>query len=109
MTVENKRLKFADVVPRSWERKAVGVTEAALVDANEQNAIGEDTVMHEDCLEEDAEGANGKKVLEPYRDVCQVVTPFAHLSYESQLNTKKDNITQVLKRLVCILTLPLCP
>lgn len=101
LSVQNKRLKFADVVPRAWEQKAVGVTESALANASkDKDAEGED--LNEDGLgDEPTDGvATDKKVLEPYRDVAQVVTPLAHLEYEDQLRTKKEGIVHVLKRLV---------
>jgi tRNA (uracil-5-)-methyltransferase len=93
MPVGNKRLKLADVLPRAWEQKAVGVTEAALAGdkEEEEDNDGEDNAMAEDGL---------KKVLEPYRNVTQVVTPLAQLSYEDQLAKKKEEIAHVLKRLV---------
>lgn len=97
MPVGNKRLKLADVLPRAWEQKAVGVTEEALAgDQEEEGNDGEDNAMIEDGSGDE----NEKKALEPYRNVTQVVTPLAHLSYEDQLAKKKEEIVQVLKRLV---------
>lgn len=97
MPVGNKRLKLADVLPRAWEQKAVGVTEEALAgDQEEEGNDGEDNPMIEDGSGDE----NEKKALEPYRNVTQVVTPLAHLSYEDQLAKKKEEIVQVLKRLV---------
>jgi len=101
MSVSNKRLKLADVLPRAWEQKAVGVTEAALAgDKEEDNDGGEDHAMAEDVSGDESE----KKSLEPYRNVTQVVTPLAHLPYEEQLGKKKEEIVQVLKRLVSLHT-----
>lgn len=108
MSVQNKRLKFADVLPRAWEQKAVGVTESALANARkDKEAEGEDKDAEGEDLNEGGLGdeptdgvATDKKVLEPYRDVAQVVTPLAHLEYEDQLRTKKEGIVHVLKRLV---------
>lgn len=96
MSVSNKRLKLADVLPRAWEQKAVGVTEAALAGDKEEDNDGEDHAMAEDGSGDE----NEKKPLEPYRNVTQVVTPLAHLPYEEQLGKKKEEIVQVLKRLV---------
>ncbi len=110
LTVQNKRLKFADVLPRAWEQKATGMSGMALDDDDDGNNDGEKTEHHKDAVlynddddnsSKQAESTGDEKpVLEPYRDVCQVVTPLAHLSYADQLNVKKDDITQVLKRLV---------
>ena len=101
MPVGNKRLKLADVLPRAWEQKAVGVTEAALAgDKEEEDNDGEDNAMTENGSGDE----NEKEVLEPYRNVTQVVTPLAHLSYEDQLAKKKEEIVQVLKRLVRLLS-----
>lgn len=96
MSVSNKRLKLADVLPRAWEQKAVGVTESALAGCKEEENNGEDHAMAEDGGSGDE---NEKKTLEPYRNVTQVVTPLAHLPYEEQLAKKKEEIIQVLKRL----------
>lgn len=96
MSVSNKRLKLADVLPRAWEQKAVGVTESALAGYKEEENNGEDHAMAEDGGSGDE---NEKKTLEPYRNVTQVVTPLAHLPYEEQLAKKKEEIIQVLKRL----------
>ncbi|KAG0630729.1 hypothetical protein M758_1G200400 [Ceratodon purpureus] len=97
MPCGNKRLKLADVLPRAWEQKAVGVTEAALAGDKEEedNNDGEDNPMVEDGSGDE----NEKKTLEPYRNVTQVVTPLADLSYEDQLAKKKEEIIQILKRL----------
>jgi hypothetical protein len=110
LTVQNKRLKFADVLPRAWEQKATGMSGMALDDDDDGNNDDKKTEHHKDAVlynddddnsSKQAESAGDEKpVLEPYRDVCQVVTPLAHLSYADQLNVKKDDITQVLKRLV---------
>lgn len=98
MAVGNKRLKLADVLPRAWEQKAVGVTEAALAGEKEEE---EDNDGEDNAMAEDGSGdENEKKVLEPYRNVTQVVTPLADLSYEDQLAKKKEEIIQILKRLV---------
>lgn len=101
LSVMNKRMKFADVIPRAWERKAVGVTALALANATKDKDVEGDDLNEDGLGDEPTDGvATDKKVLEPYRDVAQVVTPLAHLKYEDQLSTKKEGIVQVLKRLV---------
>ncbi|KAE9620553.1 putative tRNA (uracil(54)-C(5))-methyltransferase transcription factor C3H family [Lupinus albus] len=68
-----KRIKVADVIPRSFEKKS-----------NKENTL----------LDAETNGDNSKP-----RNVRDVVTPLAHMDYADQLEQKKTSLMQMLKKL----------
>ncbi|XP_019413379.1 PREDICTED: zinc finger CCCH domain-containing protein 24-like [Lupinus angustifolius] len=68
-----KRIKVADVIPRSFEKKS-----------NMENTL----------LDAETNGDNSKT-----RNVRDVVTPLAHLDYAEQMEQKKTSLMQMLKKL----------
>ncbi|CAL0329085.1 unnamed protein product [Lupinus luteus] len=68
-----KRIKVADVIPRSFEKRS-----------NKENTL----------LDGETNDDNSKT-----RNVRDVVTPLAHLDYADQLEQKKTSLTQMLKKL----------
>ncbi|XAR59962.1 tRNA (uracil(54)-C(5))-methyltransferase [Bertholletia excelsa] len=83
-SIGNKNLKVADVVPRSFEKK-VKVAISSPQDSEYGDTTGSDLKP---------EGSASKA-----RNARDVVTPLAYMPYADQLEHKKKNLMQILKRL----------
>ncbi|KAF5930965.1 hypothetical protein HYC85_031838 [Camellia sinensis] len=104
--VGNQNLKVVDVVPRSFDNKtkfAVPTPQSsqqtikpALVGDNNEVSTSsngcEDGDTSDDIVTLDYSASKA-------RSVRDVVTPLAHMPYVDQLEHKKNNLTQILKRL----------
>lgn len=86
-TVGNKTLKVANVLPRTFEKKARTQSNSAsskgLVEGDDEN----------DSSTPDESNTKA-------RSARDAVTPLAHFPYSEQLETKKNSVIQTLKRLV---------
>lgn len=80
-------MQVKDVLPRTWERNA-------------ENVSAVDDVMADADNDEGMEAAKPGVTIR-VKNICDAVTPLGHLTYEEQLNIKREDVTQVLKRLVC--------
>lgn len=96
--VGNKILKVADVVPRSFEKnittnkiKSTSISEDDEVLASSNRCEDGDTI--DDDLKP---GCSNSKA----RSARDVVTPLAYMPYADQLEHKKSNLMQILKKLV---------
>lgn len=106
ISIGNKTLKVANVVPRSFDKNiktamtlsgnAKKTSESAVTGevagANASSNGSEDGNGNDDGLAGDGSGSKAKSA----RDV---VTPLAHMSYSNQLEHKKNIIAQMLKKL----------
>lgn len=81
--IGNRHIKVANVVPRSFEKKSPTVGGSEDLDTSLSLHVSEeaDTVPRA-------------------RTVRDAVTPLAHMSYNDQLEHKKNSLAQTLKRLV---------
>ncbi|XP_052196138.1 zinc finger CCCH domain-containing protein 24 [Diospyros lotus] len=84
-SVGNKNLKLADVIPRSFEKKIKSAVSAS------SNSC-EDVDTNDDGSKPDSSALKAKSA----RDV---VTPLAYMPYIDQLEHKKNNLMQTLKKL----------
>lgn len=112
ISIGNKTLKVANVVPRSFDKNiksamilsgnAKKTSESAVAGevagANASSNGSEDGNGNDDGLPGDGSSSKAKSA----RDV---VTPLAHMSYSNQLEHKKNMIAQMLKKLVRIANL----
>lgn len=90
-SVGNKNLKVADVVPRSFEKNFTQQINEILASSNgceDGDAIDDDL----------KQGCSNSKA----RSARDVVTPLAYMPYADQLEHKKSNLVQILKKLVRI-------
>ncbi|KAL4389106.1 hypothetical protein HN51_009966 [Arachis hypogaea] len=97
-SIGNKRLKVADVIPRSFEKNS-NSNAGSVATLNEENA-GVDVdpnVTVEAGANSDNLAANGS--LSKTKSLRDVVTPLAHMAYADQLEQKKNSIMQMLKKL----------
>lgn len=87
ISVGSKSVKIADVVPRSLNRKAKLAVPlpGSAVDTEDENI-------------EDGSTLDGS--VPKGRTARDVVTPLAHMTYEDQLEHKKNSLAQMLKKLV---------
>ncbi|XP_061358766.1 zinc finger CCCH domain-containing protein 24 isoform X2 [Gastrolobium bilobum] len=105
-SIGNKRLKVADVIPRSFEKKSnSGVAfqqespqniDTALDKENEGVDVPSNGALDAETNDDNlaVDGSVSKT-----RSLRDVVTPLAHLSYADQLEQKKSSLMQILKRL----------
>lgn len=87
-SVGNKNLKVADVVPRSFEKNFTQQINEILASSNgceDGDAIDDDL----------KQGCSNSKA----RSARDVVTPLAYMPYADQLEHKKSNLVQILKKL----------
>jgi tRNA (uracil-5-)-methyltransferase len=80
-----KTIKLRDAIKRSFEKKDKAE------EGSNDNKDGDGSLV---------EGMNSSK----RKNVREVVTPLAHMSYPDQLEHKKSTLTQTLKRLVRFLS-----
>ncbi|BBN09995.1 tRNA (uracil-5-)-methyltransferase [Marchantia polymorpha subsp. ruderalis] len=80
-----RKMQVKDVLPRTWERNA-------------ENVSAVDDVMADADNDEGMEAAKPGVTIR-VKNICDAVTPLGHLTYEEQLNIKREDVTQVLKRL----------
>ncbi|XP_010253649.1 PREDICTED: zinc finger CCCH domain-containing protein 24 isoform X2 [Nelumbo nucifera] len=106
-TIGNKQIKVADVLPRSFEKKAKSTisvsegtgqateillgTDDSSVSASINGCENNDTVEMDKLM--------GDGLVAKARNACDVVTPLAHMSYADQLEHKKNSLMQTLKKL----------
>ncbi|XP_076907156.1 zinc finger CCCH domain-containing protein 24-like [Bidens hawaiensis] len=90
--IGNKNLKIVDAVPRSFERNV----KPSMV-SNNSDSLDSDNKAEDGGLVND-DSTPGSSALKG-RSARDVVTPLAHMSYEDQLEQKKKNIMQILKKL----------
>lgn len=76
LSIHSKFLKVVNASPRCWEKKT------------SQQVLGGGETLDESAANKGM-------------DICDVVTPLAKLPYEEQLEKKRAEISQVLKKLVC--------
>ncbi|BFG34407.1 hypothetical protein CerSpe_206810 [Prunus speciosa] len=95
ISIGNKNIKVADVIPRSFEKKTKSAMalpqnpqKTTEVELDGENV--EDSVVANGA--EDGNGTSG-------RSARKVVTPLAHMPYGDQLEHKKNSLMQILKRL----------
>ncbi|KAL2328618.1 hypothetical protein Fmac_022045 [Flemingia macrophylla] len=97
-SIGNKKLKVADVIPRSFEKKS-NANAASHQELDEENA-GADVPSSGPL---DAETSNDKLAVDgsvsKTRNVRDAVTPLAHMAYADQLEQKKSSLMQSLKKL----------
>ncbi|CAN1837511.1 Zinc finger CCCH domain-containing protein 24 [Linum perenne] len=91
-SVSNKRIKVADVVPRSYDNKIKSAMDAAAEGENGVVSKSLDGDVNDESSGVEASNSKAKCA----RDV---VTPLAHMSYENQLVHKKNSVAQMLKKL----------
>lgn len=94
-TVGNKIVKLANVIPRAFEKKiksAMDQTADGAVDKENGGVSATSDEVEDGAGNDDASGSKEKSA----RDA---VTPLAHLSYDDQLEHKKNAVTQMLKKL----------
>ncbi|KAI3822846.1 hypothetical protein L1987_10445 [Smallanthus sonchifolius] len=90
--IGNKNLKIVDAVPRSFERKV----KPSLI-SNNSDALESDSKVEDGGLVND-DSTPGSSALKG-RSARDAVTPLAHMSYADQLEHKKKNIMQILKKI----------
>ncbi|XP_034221994.1 zinc finger CCCH domain-containing protein 24 isoform X2 [Prunus dulcis] len=95
ISIGNKNIKVADVIPRSFEKKtksamALPQNPQKTTDVELDGENVEDSVVANGA--EDGNGTSG-------RSARKVVTPLAHMPYGDQLEHKKNSLMQILKRL----------
>ncbi|PSR86603.1 Zinc finger CCCH domain-containing protein [Actinidia chinensis var. chinensis] len=105
-SVGNKNLKVADVVPRSFEKKTKLAVPAPQSSQNtikpppicDNNEVSASTNVCEDgdTMDDDLTPVCSASKARSARDV---VTPLAYMPYIDQLESKKNNLMQTLKRL----------
>ncbi|XP_073150910.1 zinc finger CCCH domain-containing protein 24 [Henckelia pumila] len=99
----NRILKVSDVIPRSFEKKskvARPPNTTQQVENPSQAVDGSNvtaTVVDEDD-NDDGSSIPNASVLKG-RSVRDVVTPFAHMTYSTQIETKKNSLMQNLRKL----------
>ncbi|KAL8245478.1 hypothetical protein R6Q59_011736 [Mikania micrantha] len=86
-------IKIVDAVPRSFERNV----KPSLI-SNNSDTLESDTTKVEDGGLINDDSTPGSSVLKG-RSARDAVTPLAHMSYAEQLEHKKKNIMQILKKL----------
>ncbi|CAN0898748.1 Zinc finger CCCH domain-containing protein 24 [Linum grandiflorum] len=91
-TVGNKRIKVADVVPRSYDNKIKSAMDSAVEGENGIVPKSSDGDVNDEGLA--VEGSNSKE-----KRARDVVTPLAHMSYGNQLEHKMASLGQMLKKL----------
>ncbi|WVZ02736.1 hypothetical protein V8G54_023542 [Vigna mungo] len=93
-TIGNKTVKVADVIPRSFQKKSnSGVASNQELDEGDDPSSGAlDAETNNDKLSVD--GSVSKT-----RNLRDVVTPLAHITYDDQLEQKKASLMQILKKL----------
>ena len=106
-SVGNKNLKVANVVPRSFEKKTKLAVPAPQSSQNsikppsicDNNEVSASTNACEDgdTMDDDLTPVCSASKARSARDV---VTPLAYMPYIDQLESKKNNLMQTLKRLV---------
>ncbi|XP_002530289.2 zinc finger CCCH domain-containing protein 24 isoform X1 [Ricinus communis] len=99
-SVGNKKVKVADVIPRSYDKNIKSAM--ALPHNNSQKMESLLDGENADVIE-DGDRSNGASKFDSStskaKSACEVVTPLAHMSYEDQLEHKKNSIMQMLKKL----------
>ncbi|KAL5998380.1 hypothetical protein ACLOJK_009320 [Asimina triloba] len=96
-SIGSKKLKVANVIPRSYERKQ-NVQPEEDHSGGGNSCASPGTAENDDILDKDGNDADGSaKKLRSARDV---VTPLAHMPYNNQREHKKNSLVQILKRLV---------
>lgn len=112
ISIGNKTLKVANVVPRSFDKniKSPMTLSGNAKQTSESAVPGElaealaSSNGHEDGNGND-EGLAGDGSGLKVKSARDVVTPLAHMSYSDQLEHKKNSIAQMLKKLVRIANL----
>ncbi|KAK6936036.1 Zinc finger, CCCH-type [Dillenia turbinata] len=96
-SIGEKNIKFADVIPRTFEEKnkpAAPVPQGTVSALTNDN--GEDGLDYTETANHEPEvGGSVSKT----RSAREVVTPLAHMSYADQLEHKKNSLIQLLKKL----------
>ncbi|XP_020532585.1 zinc finger CCCH domain-containing protein 24 isoform X2 [Jatropha curcas] len=93
-SVGNKKIKVADVIPRSYDKKIKSAMELPqnTPQKMEPSEVTEDGDTNDDSSILDGSSSKAKSA----RDA---VTPLSHMPYEDQLEHKKSSIMQMLKKL----------
>ncbi|GLU11786.1 hypothetical protein SLE2022_285080 [Rubroshorea leprosula] len=100
-SIGNKNLKVADVIPQSFGKKVKSATDLphnsdqTMEDASDKENAGVSVAaveVEDGTANDDASASRAKSA----RDA---VTPFAHMSYDDQLEHKKNSVIQNLKKL----------
>ncbi|KAG9445578.1 hypothetical protein H6P81_011706 [Aristolochia fimbriata] len=95
ISMGNKKIKVANVLPRSFQKKASSTNVAndqVGILISERNSSAEDHVV-------DEENHVGNESSMRTRSAREVVTPLADMPYSDQLEHKKSSLSQILKRL----------
>ncbi|XP_058101799.1 zinc finger CCCH domain-containing protein 24 isoform X2 [Magnolia sinica] len=104
-SIGNKRVKLANVIHRSYEKKSNLATalDKRVAQPTENPSGSEDPsvtpsmIENEDTVEKDSDAVDGSTTKT--RSARDVVTPLAHMPYNDQLEHKKNSLVQTLKRL----------
>lgn len=106
-SIGSRRLKVADVIPRSFEKKnSSNVTLCQESVQNADDASAKENTSNDVPLKGDVDGeTNGANLaaddsMSKTRSLPDVVTPLANMAYLDQLEHKKSSLMQILKRLV---------
>ncbi|KAJ6821415.1 zinc finger CCCH domain-containing protein 24 [Iris pallida] len=91
-STNGKQIKVADTIHRSYEKKQHTAIINETYQGNEDNSA-------EDNDDTGKDNSAAKRLGPKTRSVCDVVTPFAHMPYNDQLEHKKSSLSQMLKRL----------
>lgn len=91
----NKKIKVANVLPRSFAKKNDLQGPSSQVSDNQTD----DEVENVEGAD-DKDGCTDNKLTSKMKTAREVVTPLAHMSYPDQLEHKKTSLSQTLKRLV---------
>ena len=104
-SIGSKKVKVADVIPQSFEKKAKQGPvltnnsqhsgEAAVDDAEENSVLDRTAIGYSNS---NASALDVSSMTA--RSVRDVVTPLAHMPYGDQLEHKKNSLVQILKKLV---------
>lgn len=100
----NRTLKVSDVIPRSFDKMSKVATSPNTtqeVESPSQVVDGSNTIATtiDDNDNDDVISIPNGSVVKG-RTVRDVVTPFAHLTYSNQIETKKNSLMQNLRKLV---------
>ncbi|XP_010032006.1 zinc finger CCCH domain-containing protein 24 [Eucalyptus grandis] len=97
--IGSKKIKVADVIPRSFENKAkqgvVVPQRESVNDEAEENSVSDG--LKNDCSNNSSPALGGSSMRA--RSARDVVTPLAHMSYVDQLVHKVNALMQMLKKL----------
>ncbi|XP_057997523.1 zinc finger CCCH domain-containing protein 24 isoform X2 [Hevea brasiliensis] len=105
-SVGNKKIKVADVIPRSYDGKiksAMALPQnapqkmASSLDGENAGISKSLHVTEDDDTKDDSSMLDGSS--SKAKSARDVVTPLAHMPYEDQLEHKKNSIMQMLKKL----------